>query len=123
MALGRAVYQLNGLEWLVIEVARRLDPTTKIDVLAGMTSMRIAEQLSSKVRHATGLMDDQISELQHLAAEYAQLPDIRNNVAHARPATTPNGRQRVPLGAEEGALPRVDRRRLPRQPVREGRCT
>ncbi len=94
-AVGRTVYLLNGLEWLVIEVVRRLDPSTSIELLAGMTSYGIAEQLAAKVRGVSGLRPEQATELQRLAGAYAALPPVRNDATHARPATMPDGRQRL----------------------------
>ena len=93
--LGETLYQMAGLEWLAIEVIRRLDPSTCIDRLAGLTAHGIATELTSKVSHAQGLDIAQRNEPVAIAEDYAGLPPLRNDTAHARPATTPDGRQQL----------------------------
>jgi hypothetical protein len=96
--LGHVTYDVNCLEWLAIEVIRRLDPGTSMELLAGMTARGIAEQFASKARAAQGradLDDDTQRQLRELAAAYLELPPTRNDSAHARGATTPDGRQRL----------------------------
>ena len=102
--LERVVYMLNGLEWLVIEVIRRLDTSTEVGLLAGMTSSGIAEQLSSKIKNSVGLSPEQVTALQQLAGDYSRLPEIRNDVVHARPATMPDGKQRLYRWAPSKAI-------------------
>lgn len=91
--LGETLYQMAGLEWLAIEVIMRLDPSTPIDMLAGMTTHGIADQLKSKASQATNLEPSRRDELSAIADEFADLPPVRNDTAHARPATAPDGRQ------------------------------
>jgi len=93
--LGETLYQMAGLEWLAIEVIRRLDPSAPIDMLAGLTAHGIAAQLASKVSRATGLDPFQRDELAAIAEDYADLPPVRNDTAHARPATAPDGQQQL----------------------------
>jgi hypothetical protein len=93
--LGDTLYQMAGLEWLAIEVIRRLDPSASIDMLASLTARGIAEQLTSKVSLADGLNDAQRVELAAIAEDYANLPSPRNDTVHARPATTPDGQQQL----------------------------
>jgi len=93
--LGEAQYQMAGLEWLAIEVIRRLDPATPIDMLAGLTAHGIAEQLRSKVSSDSLLDPAKRAELARLADDYAELPPVRNDTAHARPATAPDGQQQL----------------------------
>lgn len=109
-ALGRTIYLLNGLEWMVIEIVQRLDPATKIGMLAGMTSHQIADQLRSKTKKQTTLSGEQVTHLAKLVDDYASLPDIRNSVVHARPATMQDGKQRLYRWApgKRGAIYWVD---------------
>lgn len=91
--LGETLYQMAGLEWMVIEVIQRLDPATSIEMLAGLTTSGIADQLKSKVDKATVLEPARHDELRAIADDYADLPIVRNDIVHARPATAPDGRQ------------------------------
>lgn len=95
--LGEVSYEISGLEWLVIEVIRRLDPSVSISDLSAMTAGGIAEQLISKVAtNRLGVLDsEQQRQLASMAAEFDALRWLRNDVIHARPATTPDGRQRL----------------------------
>jgi hypothetical protein len=93
--LGVVQYQMAGVEWLAIEVIRRLDPATPIDMLAGLTAHGIADQLRSKVANTAALDITQRDELSAIADDYGNLPPVRNDTAHARPATAPDGQQQL----------------------------
>jgi thioester reductase-like protein len=92
--VGRAVYCVAYTEWLVIEVVRRLDPNASIARLAGRTTGQIADHFATAVEHAPIAVALQ-ANLRPIAADWKQLVSLRNDVVHARPATDPQGRQRL----------------------------
>lgn len=90
-ALGIVVWKIASLEWLVIEVIQRLDPQADILKLAPMTIKGLGEQLASKSKKSLALSSEQQAELNEIVTDFGQLPEIRNDILHARPATLPDG--------------------------------
>lgn len=93
-ALGGLTYRMAGLEWLAIEVITRLDAAATPESFAGKPGGHIATQLKQHIDRA-GLAEPLRTRLTDIADRYAALPPKRNAVAHARPATTRDGGQRL----------------------------
>jgi hypothetical protein len=95
LALGRAIWAVNRLEWVVIEVTGRLDQSHDFGAIADETTGGVSFKFKAAVAGA-GLTDGALaSELSELADQFAKLATERNDVAHARPQKTDDGRERL----------------------------
>jgi hypothetical protein len=93
-ALGKSTYCIAYTEWLVMEVVQRLDRSIDIAWLAPRTMGAIANRFLTAVELAS-LEPDLAGELSLIASDWKDLVSPRNDVAHARPATDDEGRQRL----------------------------
>lgn len=91
--LGRAVYAVAYLEWLVFEVIRLLNPAIGLADLAKLPGGQIVKHLR---KAAANCIDPETkAELSQLCHEFGLLYRDRNDIVHARPATTGTGEQRL----------------------------
>jgi hypothetical protein len=93
-ALGKSTYCIAYTEWLVMEVVQRLDRSIGIAWLAPRTMGTIANRFVTAVE-LSSLDPNLASELSVIARDWKELVSPRNDVAHARPATDEEGRQRL----------------------------
>jgi len=82
-AIGRALYALASLEWLVIEVITRLDPTEDIPALAVGTTHAIYTKFRAESERSE-IAQEVKTALIKIADGYSALPPLRNAIAHAR---------------------------------------
>lgn len=93
--LGRTLYANNYLEWLIIEVVGLLDPSATVTDLAAMEGGRIAQSFRRAMTAVSGLDAGLLASLHDLSRDYDLHVSRRNGIAHARPATAPDGKQRL----------------------------
>lgn len=104
-AIGELAYRVSSLEWSILGDMKALGvPPEELDVndLIGRTTGRIARELRASAKH----WDDRPA-LQAWALRAAEalgaIAKRRNHVLHARPATDPEGRQRLYRMVRDGA--------------------
>ncbi|MEP7193667.1 MAG: hypothetical protein ABI903_12465 [Actinomycetota bacterium] len=78
----------------MIEVITRLDPTEDMPTLAAGTTHALCAKFRAKAERSE-IAQEVKSSLIKIADGYSALPPLRNAIAHARPATTPDGKQRL----------------------------
>ena len=96
-AIGELAYEVNDLEWLVLgdldRLAPRLPPGADAAALAGETTWTIGRRIEEA---AGAVVDDEVRAwLEVCAGALKQVAILRNDVLHARPATAPDGEQRL----------------------------
>jgi hypothetical protein len=93
--IGRALYANNYLEWLIIEVIGLLGSTKSTASLASMQGGNLLRALQQSIG-LSSIPDAALRQrLEDLARDYDLLIDERNDIAHARPATTPDDLPRL----------------------------
>lgn len=85
-ALGKAVYSVAYTEWLVIDVARRLDEDIDLAAVSRCTMGPIAGRFTAAIEQSE-IEPDVKRQLSAIAVEWSALVDPRNDVIHAHPAT------------------------------------
>ena len=93
-ALGRATYTFALLEWQVVWCLEKIRPN---DIRKVVGEEMTAGQIGKRFRNAVGNMR-KISEreqLQNLASKFLRLVQVRNNIMHGKPCTSPKGDQRL----------------------------
>ena len=91
-ALGLAMFTFARLEWAAVWCAEKIEPGC-INRLADRTAGNIARKL---VELAPLAPDDARREkLIEAAEEFVRLVGRRNDIAHAKPCTAPDGAQRL----------------------------
>lgn len=109
LRLGKVAYAVSYVEWTVLGdlygLRDRLPANLTVQHLAGKTTGSIAKALRDALPE---IADPEVHEFIEASAEVlADLSTRRNQVLHARPATTEDGRQRLlryrplPDGLEE----------------------
>ena len=93
-ALGRAVYAFASLEWQVVWSIEKIRPES-IHKIVGeeMTAGKIAKKFIDATRNMSKISER--DELQILASEFKDLVEVRNNIVHGKPCTSPHGDQRL----------------------------
>ena len=91
-ALGLAVYCFASLEWNAIRCCERIEPGS-IEGLEDRTAGRVADTLLHLLRRLDGSKNQ--LELQSAAADFRVLVGTRNNLVHAKPGTSVDGKQRL----------------------------
>lgn len=89
--LGKAIYAMNYLEWIIIEVILLLKSSKSIDQLAGMDGGQLNNELHKVI---SGNIDYK-ERAMPLAEQHLEIIRKRNDIAHARPATTLKNRQQL----------------------------
>jgi hypothetical protein len=91
---GKATFCIAYAEDLVIEVVQRLDRSVDVSWLAPRTMGTIAARFGAAIKLAD--LDPKLADrLSPIARDWTDLVAPRNDVAHARPATDGQGRQRL----------------------------
>jgi hypothetical protein len=85
--LGAALYAFQSVEWVMIEILGKLRTDRGARWSAGRTSGQIARALRDALLMAR--------DPQSLGEKWIQLTETRDDIVHARPATDPDGRQRL----------------------------
>ncbi len=93
-ALGLAVYTFASLEWQVVWCMEKIRPGS-INKIVGeeMTAGKIAKKFIDATRNMTKSAER--AELQILASEFKDFVEVRNNIVHGKPCTSPQGDQRL----------------------------
>jgi hypothetical protein len=87
--LGEAVYVFAYAEWLLLEIIRLRDATATHDDLARMMSGEVARRLREALSSVPPDRE------RGIAAQFAELVQLRNDMIHAHPATAHDGSQRL----------------------------
>lgn len=91
--IGEVAYAVSSMEWMIIGDLHRLATSLEASKLAGKTTGAIARELT-KASASEG--NAKVSDYLRVSADcLSDAASIRNSVLHARPATTPNGEQRL----------------------------
>jgi hypothetical protein len=84
--LGAALYAYQSVEWIIIELLGGLRGDRDVHWAAGQTSGTIAKAFRDAVDK---------SDPHDIGRRWIQLTSVRDDIVHSRPATDPNGRQRL----------------------------
>ena len=95
--IGTVAYLTSSVEWTILgdipRLGDRLPPTINLNDLAGKTTGKIGRLLS---RYAPQVAEPGLAAYLTAAGDaLTEIADMRNTVLHARPATQPDGRQRL----------------------------
>lgn len=102
--IGALAYAVSYMEWTLLgdlhRLAGDLPSSLTLDTLEPQTTGRIATRAEQRAQEmASGPMKDYVVAAATALREIAQL---RNDVLHARPATTPDGLQRLNRAETKG---------------------
>ncbi|MCG9713905.1 hypothetical protein L1D29_13865 [Shewanella insulae] len=93
-ALGRTAYTFASLEWQVVWCLEKIRPNDIRKVVGEeMTAGKIGKRFQDAVRNMPKSPEREL--LQNLASEFLQLVQVRNNIMHGKPCTSPKGDQRL----------------------------
>ena len=104
-ALGLAVYAFATLEWRAILCCERIEPGS-IETLHERTAGRVADTL----RHLAGTLAESGArdELDAAAADFQAFTRTRNNLVHAKPGVTADGRQRLFRDGDQWTIAEIE---------------
>jgi hypothetical protein len=93
-ALGRAAYTFASLEWQVVWCMEKIKPDSINKIVAKeMTAGTIAKKFIDATRNMP--TSNEREELKNLASRFMELVQIRNDIMHGKPCTSPENEQRL----------------------------
>ena len=93
-ALGLAAYTFASLEWQVVWCMEKIKPESIHKVVGEeMTAGTIAKRFIDATRNMPKSKERE--HLKTLAQKFMELVQIRNQIMHGKPCTSPNGDQRL----------------------------
>lgn len=96
-ALGRAAYTFASLEWQVVWCLEKIRPSDLHKVVdEEMTAGKIGKRFQDAVRNMPNSPERE--KLQDLASDFLRQVQVRNNIMHGKPCTSPKGDQRLSYG-------------------------
>jgi hypothetical protein len=93
-AIGLAAYTFSRLEWQVIWCMEKIRPESIHKVVGEeMTAGTIAKKFIDATRNMP--KSEEREKLKTLSQRFMELVQIRNNIMHGKPCTSPEGEQRL----------------------------
>ncbi|WP_318510328.1 hypothetical protein [Photobacterium leiognathi] len=93
-AIGLAAYTFARLEWQVVWCMEKIKPDSIHKVVdKEMTAGTIAKKFIDVTRNMA--KSNEREQLKELAIEFMALVQVRNNIMHGKPCTSPNNEQRL----------------------------
>lgn len=93
-AIGRAVYNFGYLEGCICDIVARISPAGHAAIPRNPTADGIAMAFRRAIKKATpALTDGMRACLEEIQEKFDDLIDFRNELVHARPHTSPDGKQ------------------------------
>lgn len=93
-AIGMATYTFARLEWQVVWCMEKISPESIRKVVGEeMTAGTIAKRFMDATRNMPKSKERE--QLKNLSKRFMKLVQVRNNIMHGKPCTSPEGEQRL----------------------------
>lgn len=92
LALGRAIYNYQYLEWVALNILERVDPSQTPSSAASLTGGQIAKLLAGALTDNGRFSTEATNQLQVWNDSFTELVKLRNDVLHSHPYTVGPGK-------------------------------